>query len=150
MCYNCTHPMQITVIDGEKFFREHPYVTDRPQDLPLSLNALGFLDSLPSAELSEEHYECPICQEILEAEGDVKMAPCGHTFHRICLGRAVDHTNGTCPICRRHFLSDENNENSEGTNAPGGSEENVQPDENDSEDNDGNEETDSEENDGGN
>jgi hypothetical protein len=51
-------------------------------------------------ENSEEEqlkcFDCPICFELLF---DPVTSPCGHSFCRQCLARAIDH-NPACPVCR--------------------------------------------------
>ena len=67
-------------------------------------------DAVDSAD-----YECSLCMRLL---WQPITTPCGHTFCRVCLDRALDH-NGVCPICkspevkkvylieRREFVPDE-------------------------------------------
>ena len=41
-------------------------------------------------------YECPLCMRLL---WQPITTPCGHTFCRVCLDRALDH-NSVCPLCK--------------------------------------------------
>lgn len=56
---------------------------------------------LPDGDSDEDSdrwkcFDCPICFELLF---DPVTSPCGHSFCRQCLARAIDH-NPCCPVCR--------------------------------------------------
>jgi len=42
---------------------------------------------------------CVICLTDFEAEDDVRKLPCGHLFHRHCIGHWLTHGSLTCPVC---------------------------------------------------
>jgi len=44
--------------------------------------------------------ECPICLGAWEAGDDIRVPPCGHAFHKECLGQWLQ-TDRTCALCRR-------------------------------------------------
>jgi len=44
--------------------------------------------------------ECPICLGVWEPDDDIRVPPCGHAFHKECLGRWLQ-TDRTCALCRR-------------------------------------------------
>jgi len=44
--------------------------------------------------------ECPICLGVWEPEDDIRAPPCGHAYHKECLGRWLQ-TDRTCALCRR-------------------------------------------------
>lgn len=44
--------------------------------------------------------ECVICLNSLSNNGVVVRTPCGHLFHKECLGRWIS-TDPTCPTCRK-------------------------------------------------
>jgi len=44
--------------------------------------------------------ECPICLGAWEPDDDIRVPPCGHAFHKECLGRWLQ-TDRTCALCRR-------------------------------------------------
>jgi Lon protease-like protein len=49
-----------------------------------------------AARTHPEELDCSICMKLLY---EPVTTPCGHTFCRICLRRAVDHSP-SCPLCR--------------------------------------------------
>lgn len=52
--------------------------------------------SAGSASAGGDEAECTLCMRLLYAP---VTTPCGHSFCRGCLGRALDHKN-RCPLCR--------------------------------------------------
>lgn len=79
-------------------------------------------------DIGEVHYReglCGICGEGLEGDNSIKVDPCNHGFHRVCLGQFLEcapEKKFNCPICfttinvdLRHLRLDgdgeDNNEN---------------------------------------
>ena len=56
---------------------------------------LAFLDHLK--EVIRNEMDCQVCYALML---DPLTTPCGHTFCRRCVARALDHS-ATCPVCRR-------------------------------------------------
>jgi Lon protease-like protein/tetratricopeptide (TPR) repeat protein len=54
-----------------------------------------------SAVVDSADYECPLCIQPMVSPA---TTPCGHTFCRRCLDRALDH-NAVCPLCKSVTLS---------------------------------------------
>ncbi|CAL9100712.1 unnamed protein product [Musa acuminata var. zebrina] len=51
-------------------------------------------------ELAAE--ECCVCLSRLEEDEYVtRQLPCGHLFHRECIGTWLSSCNRSCPLCRR-------------------------------------------------
>lgn len=56
-------------------------------------------------DVGDVHYReglCGICGEGLEGEGTIKVDPCNHGFHRVCLGQYLEcapEKKFHCPIC---------------------------------------------------
>ena len=47
--------------------------------------------------------ECSICLCNFAVGDQVKLLPCGHIFHKVCLDPwFLDHSS-TCPVCKRHI-----------------------------------------------
>uniref|UniRef100_A0A182R959 RING-type domain-containing protein n=1 Tax=Anopheles funestus TaxID=62324 RepID=A0A182R959_ANOFN len=42
---------------------------------------------------------CPICSDLFVPCADVKITPCGHMFHNLCLSQWLERSE-TCPQCR--------------------------------------------------
>ena len=51
---------------------------------------------IDSTAVDATDYECPLCMRLL---WQPITTPCGHTFCRVCLDRALDH-NSVCPMCK--------------------------------------------------
>ncbi|KAK3381773.1 hypothetical protein B0H63DRAFT_476591 [Podospora didyma] len=43
---------------------------------------------------------CTVCTDDFEADDDVRMLPCHHTFHQACIDPWLLKKAGTCPVCR--------------------------------------------------
>ncbi|XRB06914.1 RING-type domain-containing protein [Pycnococcus provasolii] len=52
----------------------------------------------------ERRNDCPICLEALNAQ-ECACTPCGHIFHRECVGKSLRTGSGECPTCREKFRS---------------------------------------------
>ncbi|CAK0843354.1 unnamed protein product [Prorocentrum cordatum] len=53
----------------------------------------------PSASAASAASWCPICQEELEADGDIRVLPCGHEYHFGCISQWVQLKNRCC-VCQ--------------------------------------------------
>lgn len=52
--------------------------------------------------------ECALClAKILYVKDQATLATCGHTFHRACINKIIEHGNTTCPLCRTAFTNDD-------------------------------------------
>ena len=45
--------------------------------------------------------ECPICLDPMTMESAFPLQPCGHAFHRDCVGRWIGQEKSDCPSCRK-------------------------------------------------
>ncbi|GHP09025.1 hypothetical protein PPROV_000776200 [Pycnococcus provasolii] len=52
----------------------------------------------------ERRNDCPICLEALNAQ-ECACTPCGHIFHRECVGKSLRSGSAECPTCREKFRS---------------------------------------------
>ena len=52
----------------------------------------------------ERKNDCPICLEALNAQ-ECACTPCGHIFHRECVGKSLRSGSAECPTCREKFRS---------------------------------------------
>lgn len=75
---------------------------DRPSSnkYQLSSEFLSIYESLPIAENYNAQHECTICIEKLNKDGEIKILPCKHIFHGICIKKWFEEKIN-CPICRR-------------------------------------------------
>ncbi|KAF7559896.1 hypothetical protein G7046_g4257 [Stylonectria norvegica] len=48
----------------------------------------------------EEHLGCSICTEDFKVGEDVRVLPCHHQFHPVCIDPWLINVSGTCPLCR--------------------------------------------------
>ncbi|RWR97089.1 zinc finger protein [Cinnamomum micranthum f. kanehirae] len=51
-------------------------------------------------------HECSVCLTRFEPDLVVNRIPCGHFFHRRCLGRWLDYWNTMCPLCRTSLIQE--------------------------------------------
>lgn len=47
--------------------------------------------------------DCSICFEELTASTGYCTLGCSHTFHLACIGRWMNHSSASCPLCRKEF-----------------------------------------------
>ncbi|CAM9983828.1 unnamed protein product [Scytosiphon promiscuus] len=61
------------------------------------------IDSIPVVKYSEaeglEEGSCAVCLLDYEAEDELRILPCKHAFHKLCVDRWLA-INRRCPICR--------------------------------------------------
>ena len=57
-----------------------------------------------------KYYNCRICLENYEYDDKVTITNCSHNFHSECLGKWIK-TKGSCPLCQKNFLGQENGKN---------------------------------------
>lgn len=50
---------------------------------------------------------CSICRVEYEDGDNLRMLPCGHSFHRDCIDRWLMSSATTCPSCKQDLLSDD-------------------------------------------
>lgn len=50
--------------------------------------------------MEEDATTCSICLEALGSRPVTTLSGCGHAFHADCVCHALQHTRGTCPLCR--------------------------------------------------
>lgn len=64
--------------------------------------ALRGMDGPPTDAGEDGDYDvCAICHESLATGGQTVSYPCGHTFHRSCFSKYLEHANHhvKCPMC---------------------------------------------------
>ncbi|BAT99946.1 hypothetical protein LR48_Vigan499s004500 [Vigna angularis] len=56
---------------------------------------------LPSciSNLNEDCW-CCVCLSRLKARDEIRVLPCSHKFHKICVNRWLKGHHKTCPLCR--------------------------------------------------
>eukprot|EP00743_Colponemidia_sp_Colp-15_P004888 GILK01005268.1.p1 GENE.GILK01005268.1~~GILK01005268.1.p1 ORF type:complete len:716 (+),score=91.37 GILK01005268.1:111-2258(+) len=64
--------------------------------LPITPNTDPFSKTYTLKSIPIEEFECSLCYSLLY---EPVATPCGHSFCRECLQRALDH-HSSCPICR--------------------------------------------------
>eukprot|EP00403_Amphidinium_massartii_P032336 CAMPEP_0178445558 /NCGR_PEP_ID=MMETSP0689_2-20121128/40251_1 /TAXON_ID=160604 /ORGANISM="Amphidinium massartii, Strain CS-259" /LENGTH=220 /DNA_ID=CAMNT_0020070157 /DNA_START=324 /DNA_END=987 /DNA_ORIENTATION=- len=47
--------------------------------------------------------ECSICSEAFGPDVPIKRTPCGHLFHKECLGNWLGNYGRSCPLCRENL-----------------------------------------------
>lgn len=59
--------------------------------------------SSESSEASSNFIEdnwCCVCLSRLKAKDEIRVLPCSHKFHKICVNRWLKGRHKTCPLCR--------------------------------------------------
>lgn len=51
--------------------------------------------------------DCPICMEVIQANINLVITECGHTFHARCLLTNIVHNGFGCPYCRTEMIPEE-------------------------------------------
>ncbi|KAK6919136.1 Zinc finger, RING-type [Dillenia turbinata] len=76
----------------------------------LDLQVLKFQDCKLSSSNDDEGEKCSICLEEFGMEDEVSQLPkCDHVFHVQCVGQWFDWNQlMPCPLCRSHFLDEDN------------------------------------------
>ena len=46
---------------------------------------------------------CSICLNSIRKTRSTIELPCGHLYHKICIGSWEERGNDTCPLCRRNM-----------------------------------------------
>ncbi|CAN6680511.1 unnamed protein product [Malus baccata var. baccata] len=72
--------------------REHPAIIVK--ESPCSHEAIGSLSSLSKDEV------CCVCLSRLVEGEDMRVLPCLHEFHKVCVDKWFDACQTTCPLCR--------------------------------------------------
>ena len=60
--------------------------------------------------------QCSVCHELMQIGDYVRKLPCDHEFHQNCIDAWVLQ-HATCPNCRRHVLSADDEKNASTTPA---------------------------------
>ncbi|KAL7783641.1 hypothetical protein V8C37DRAFT_396849 [Trichoderma ceciliae] len=48
---------------------------------------------------------CVICLETLQDNDAIRLLPCAHIFHSLCLARWFLKRHDTCPLCKARFMN---------------------------------------------
>ncbi|KAF8453650.1 hypothetical protein BGX38DRAFT_1268453 [Terfezia claveryi] len=63
-----------------------------------------------AAEPDPNQVRCPVCLEDFEEDQEVRVLPCGHSFHTDCIDPWLLNVAGSCPLCRIDLRSSEERE----------------------------------------
>ncbi|KAL2348640.1 hypothetical protein Fmac_002640 [Flemingia macrophylla] len=56
---------------------------------------------------------CCVCLSRLKAKDEIRVLPCSHKFHKICVNRWLKGRHKTCPLCRFSMGAEEMSHRSE-------------------------------------
>ncbi|XP_051760354.1 uncharacterized protein LOC127518068 isoform X2 [Ctenopharyngodon idella] len=77
--------------------------SDQSMDRPIGFNS-GAQSYMGENTLSEDHYKCPVCTEVLK---DPVSMPCGHSYCKHCIeiywSKPTQAGGYACPQCRKRF-----------------------------------------------
>nr|WLT67870.1 RING domain E3 ubiquitin ligase [Nicotiana alata] len=51
--------------------------------------------------------ECSVCLTKFEPDTEINCLSCGHVFHKLCLEKWLKYWHVTCPLCRKHMMPHE-------------------------------------------
>ncbi|XP_022741708.1 receptor homology region, transmembrane domain- and RING domain-containing protein 6-like [Durio zibethinus] len=63
-------------------------------------SASNFRTRLSPGEVSAEGEICCVCLSSMEEGDDMRVLPCLHRFHRVCVDRWLNACRKNCPVCR--------------------------------------------------
>ncbi|KAM5355653.1 hypothetical protein ACJ41O_002299 [Fusarium nematophilum] len=69
----------------------------------------------------DDHLGCSICTEDFKVGEDVRVLPCQHQFHPVCIDPWLVNVSGTCPLCRYDLRPGKGHKSQEETNTGDGS-----------------------------
>ncbi|RDX70493.1 RING finger protein 44, partial [Mucuna pruriens] len=69
----------------------------RSNDVPLPSYMIS---SESAASNFNEDSWCCVCLSRLKAKDEIRVLPCSHKFHKICVNRWLKGRHKTCPLCR--------------------------------------------------
>lgn len=79
--------------------------TNDPSDvvLPMTEEALNKLDEKKFSEFVDPNKsnECAICKDAFEPDTIIKILPCKHFFHKVCIEEWLRNYHHKCPLCRQ-------------------------------------------------
>jgi hypothetical protein len=78
----------------------------RPPTQPPKILTMEELMAFPVTKYESDkgtESACTICLENFVEEEDVRMLPCAHTFHLVCIDTWLTKKSGTCPCCREDY-----------------------------------------------
>ncbi|KFY30623.1 hypothetical protein V493_01792 [Pseudogymnoascus sp. VKM F-4281 (FW-2241)] len=69
-----------------------------------------------SLQARSSGHECSICLSVFIEDEDIRILPCNHKFHAVCIDPWLLNISGTCPLCRVDLRHTTDNSDT-GTNA---------------------------------
>ncbi|XP_020216032.1 E3 ubiquitin-protein ligase RHA2A [Cajanus cajan] len=64
-------------------------------------------------ENNSEDCWCCVCLSRLKAKDEIRVLPCSHKFHKICVNRWLKGHHKTCPLCRFSMGAEEKSHRAE-------------------------------------
>lgn len=77
------------------------FVQHRPDPLTVQEADTATVSATPStneAPLAASQLHCPVCQEDFESGQQLRVLPCGHSFHQHCIDPWLLNVSGSCPL----------------------------------------------------
>lgn len=107
---NSSNPLSNTSLTNLDSFRT---LSNIQKNQPKSVDEINSENDNQSYDLSNPHYtsgSCAICLEIIEEEDEVRGLMCGHVFHSDCLDPWLTKRRACCPMCKRDYYKNDNNQ----------------------------------------
>ncbi|KAI8362410.1 hypothetical protein B0O80DRAFT_493398 [Mortierella sp. GBAus27b] len=78
--------------------------SETPDSTPVTLQTLNDPQG-PSNELATEEM-CSICLGEYVIDDQIRILPCSHEYHVMCIDTWLCHKSTFCPLCKRNLLND--------------------------------------------
>ncbi|XWS29169.1 hypothetical protein CRYUN_Cryun24cG0005500 [Craigia yunnanensis] len=69
--------------------------------------ASNFQAKLNPGEASSKGETCCVCLSSMKEGDDIRVLPCLHQFHRVCVDRWLNACRKNCPVCRFSMREEE-------------------------------------------
>nr|ACU16805.1 unknown [Glycine max] len=69
-------------------------------------------ESASASNFNEDSW-CCVCLSRLKAKDEIRVLPCSHKFHKICVNKWLKGRHKTCPLCRFSMGAEEKSHRAE-------------------------------------
>ncbi|TRY79986.1 hypothetical protein TCAL_11365 [Tigriopus californicus] len=105
----CLHIMMASHIFTDTLRACIYYIVNRTDHV---VSLMQRMDDANPERIARVNDNCSVCWSSLDDDGSVKVTPCDHLFHNLCLQSCL-YNSSTCPMCRYEF-GPNNNEQGDG------------------------------------
>ncbi|XP_058777764.1 E3 ubiquitin-protein ligase RHA2B-like [Vicia villosa] len=77
-----------------------PYLVATTSILPNKINQQSSESSTTKTTTSNDVGLCCVCLSMLNNKDEIRVLPCSHEFHKVCVNSWLKGHHKTCPLCR--------------------------------------------------